>query len=66
MLLEVNQATKLYKRGTEEFKAVDNASLSLNPGEYAVINGQSGSGKSTLLAIIAGLLNLDPGQASFD
>jgi putative ABC transport system ATP-binding protein len=66
MLLEVNQATKLYKRGNDEFKAVDNASLSLGQGEYAVINGQSGSGKSTLLAIIAGLLNMDSGQASFD
>ena len=38
-------------------KAVDNASFSIEKGEFAAISGPSGSGKSTLLNII-GLIDL--------
>lgn len=40
-----------------QVKAVDNASFSINKGEFAAISGPSGSGKSTLLNII-GLIDL--------
>ena len=42
--------------------ALDGASLSVAPGELAVILGANGSGKSTMLRIIAGIMRPTDGQ----
>ena len=42
--------------------ALDNFSMSVQPGETKVILGGSGSGKSTILKIILGLVRPDSGQ----
>ncbi|MDR0818545.1 MAG: ABC transporter ATP-binding protein [Oscillospiraceae bacterium] len=65
MLLETKRVVKRYKRGSQTFNAVDGATLSLDPGEFAVIKGHSGSGKSTLLGIIAGVISSDDGIVNF-
>ncbi|RMW38884.1 MAG: ABC transporter ATP-binding protein [Nitrosopumilus sp.] len=48
--------TKVYGEGENKVKALDDATLSVEQGEIALIVGSSGSGKSTLLNMI-GLLD---------
>ena len=44
--------TKIYQRGREEVRALDNASFEVRHGEFVSIIGPSGAGKSTLLNLI--------------
>ena len=60
--LEVKNVTKYYKN----FKAVDNASLIVNQGEFLTILGPSGSGKTTLLKVIAGFEDISEGTISLN
>jgi len=50
-LLEMKDITKLFGA----VKAVDNVSLSLEPGEVMSLCGENGSGKSTLMKVLCGL-----------
>ena len=54
-MIEVMNLTKKYR----DFKAVDNISLSVRPGEVTVLLGPNGAGKSTTIKSIAGLLNYE-------
>lgn len=56
VILELKNITKTYTTGTNQFNALDNASLKIHQGEFVSITGPSGSGKSTLMHII-GLLD---------
>lgn len=56
-LLTLEIVTKLFRRGDEEIRAIDDLSLSIGEGEFLAITGSSGSGKSTLLYIL-GLLDV--------
>jgi polar amino acid transport system ATP-binding protein len=61
-LLELKDIVKTFG----SHRAVDNVSLTLNPGEKTVIIGPSGSGKSTLLRAINFLETIDSGTIFFE
>lgn len=54
-ILEVKNLSKIYGKGENEVKALDNVSFSVEKGEFIAIIGSSGSGKSTLLHLIGGV-----------
>jgi putative ABC transport system ATP-binding protein len=60
-MLDVQQATKTYRRGGQEVQAAHQVSLQADEGDLVVIRGPSGSGKTTLLLMIGGMLRPDRG-----
>ncbi|MBN9125675.1 MAG: sulfonate ABC transporter ATP-binding protein [Nitrosospira sp. 56-18] len=52
--------------GKEAFEAVQNVSISIQPGEFACLIGPSGCGKSTLLGALAGHLRPTSGSIQLD
>ena len=52
----VEGATKVYRRGAAEVRALDGVDLDVRRGEWLAVTGPSGSGKSTLLHLL-GLLD---------
>lgn len=54
-LIELKGASRVYKSGDHELKALDNVDASLDKGKFIVILGPSGAGKSTLLNLLGGL-----------
>ncbi|MDA0339523.1 MAG: phosphonate ABC transporter ATP-binding protein [Proteobacteria bacterium] len=53
-------------RSFGETKAVDNVSLTINPGQFVGVIGRSGAGKSTMLRLINRLIEPTSGSVSFD
>ncbi|MCD8082746.1 MAG: ABC transporter ATP-binding protein [Clostridiales bacterium] len=54
-LIELTDIYKIYTMGSEEVRANDGITLTINRGEFVAIVGKSGSGKSTLMNIIGAL-----------
>ncbi len=61
-LLSASGLTRVYVSGEERVVGVREATLSLAPGELAVLAGPSGSGKTTLLNLIGLLDRPDAGR----
>ena len=61
-LLEVRNVCKDFRVRGRSIRAVDDVSLSVNPGTCLAIVGESGSGKSTLANMILGLYPASSGE----
>ena len=55
VILETKQLCKFYGAGENQVKAVNQADIQIEQGEFVAIVGKSGSGKSTLLHMLGGL-----------
>lgn len=65
--LSVERLTQRYSDGDGgEMTVFENASFSVNKGEFVVILGHSGCGKSTIMNILAGLSEASDGVAIMD
>lgn len=60
--LEAAGITRVYRRGAEEIRAVDDVSLTIETGEFVAIVGPSGSGKTTLVNVLGCLDNPTAGR----
>ena len=65
-ILKVENLCKIYGKGENEVKAVDNVSFSVEKGEFVTIVGASGSGKSTLLHLLGGVDRPTSGKVFID
>lgn len=65
-LLSVEGVSKRFRRGGREIVALRDISMTLGPGELAVVLGTRRSGRSTLLRIAAGLERPDEGTVEFE
>jgi ABC-type lipoprotein export system ATPase subunit len=61
-MLEINNVSKTFKKGSEEFVALKDVTIEVKKGDYVSVTGSSGSGKSTLLNAIGGLIRPDSGK----
>ncbi len=65
-ILRVENLCKTYGKGDAQVKALQNASFTMQQGEFTAIVGESGSGKSTLLNCIGGLDDPTSGKVWID
>jgi putative ABC transport system ATP-binding protein len=65
-IIETHAVSKVYQGNNMSVRAVDNASISIFPGEFVGLVGPSGSGKTTMLAMLAALLKPSEGEVVID
>ena len=63
-LLQVNDVSKVYGTGHTAVTALDQATMSVDQGEFVALLGPSGSGKTTLISIVGGLLAATAGTVT--
>lgn len=64
--LTLKNISRRYIKDNEEFMAVNNVNLEVNPGEFLTFLGPSGCGKTTTLRMIAGFETPTSGQILMD
>ena len=65
-MLELQSVSKTYTHRGRTVKALDNATLEVQDGDFISVVGPSGSGKSTLLLTLGGMLSPASGRVLVD
>jgi len=65
-VLETKAVSKIYETGELTIRAVDQANINVQAGEFIALVGPSGSGKTTMLAMLAALLTPSEGLVNID
>ena len=65
-MLKMDRVTKQYRHRGEYVTALDNASVTIERGEFVSVVGPSGCGKSTLLLMLGGMLSPTSGRVLLD
>lgn len=65
-MLELQNITKIYRKGSKSFTALKSISLKIEKGDFCTVLGPSGAGKSTLLHLIGGLIRPDSGSITYN
>ncbi len=65
-MIEIIDLNRYYDIGKKRFYALKNINLTIDKGEFILLNGVSGSGKTTLLTLIAGMDKPNSGIVKID
>ena len=65
-IIRLENVHKNYRMGNVEIRAVDDASLTINKGDFVAIMGPSGSGKSTMMNLVGALDLANEGEIYLD
>jgi len=65
-IVKIDKVVKVYRVGDEDFTALHEISLEIEPGAFMSFVGPSGSGKTTLLNLIGGLDQPTSGSIFFE
>ena len=65
-ILRMNNLCKFYRTDLIETRALNNFTLTVNPGEFVAVTGPSGSGKTTFLNLAGLLENPTSGEYELD
>jgi len=65
-IIEFKNVTREYGGGGHKLRALDNATFSINEGEFVVVLGPSGAGKSTVLNLLGGMDHVTSGNIVID
>lgn len=66
-MLQIKDARRVFFKGMPDEKvALDGLSLTLQPGDFAVVIGSNGAGKSTMMNAVSGALMLDSGSIAIN
>ena len=65
-IIRLEKVHKNYRMGDVEIRAVDDASLTINKGDFVAVMGPSGSGKSTMMNLVGALDLANEGEIYLD